>query len=460
MPSRRTYLTGVLAGLAGCSGSPKTDDDQGGEQDRPPENSPTDTEPTPSDVVLQENAHAAVAWVAKLPRSMLHQPVVDAASDTVYVGVADGYLSSSSSADTPPGALFALNRADGSERWRNFTDTPVLEQPVVHDGRAHVVAGNTSGDDGVSTQVVAFGEGGDQQWATAPKEAVLDIVAANDGSLFVGSSDDPLEPSGETLFAVSGDGTVAWEQEAGDATSAQVRDGQLLYDAGGQALAAYDPQTGDRLWQASGEPLGNPTADIVTADGRCFLKHEEQTENGYPLIAHSTGDGTERWRYVAESTSGDQFRPTGVGVAGAEATGVDSGLIVGTEHGGTVFGLSPEDGSEQWSFTAEYELLRGPVVDEQVYVADSVGILYALDASDGTEQWRARVGEYPQLLPFGDGILASASGDRAVLAAFDADGSQRWRYESLSEFSRPVINGEMAFVVRGDGAVMAFGKGA
>lgn len=465
-PSRRTFLSAYAVAVAGCTSDPATTDTDSSSES--PERSPSDTgspSPTGDDDVERLSADdPAVRWAVRLPEPVESPPAVDPERARVYVGAGDHRAGTPTDGGgetrEPAGAVFALRATDGEEEWRGHTDAPVVRRPVVHDGRVHAVTGHSTGMRGVDQRIAAFARDGTRRWTTDPTDDFLSVVAANGGTLFAGTRDDAVGTSGETLFAIGADGTVSWEREAGDAMGGTVADGRLLYSAGMQALTAYDPRDGTEGWQAGGDPLGNPTARVEAFDGLCFTESQEKTDHGYPLVARSTSDGTEQWRYSRPPGSGVNFVPTGVANVPESIDGMNyDPLIAGTEYGGAVFALGA-DGSERWTFTADADTPDGPVVGDAVYVGDNEGTVYALEPSEGTERWRASLPAAAGVRPLADGVLAFSSGkSQRVLASFDGDGGERWRYTTSRDLSRPVVSGDGVYAGAADGTVLAFAAG-
>lgn len=463
--SRRALLASFAATLAGCTAGPGTPTTR--EPTATPDSSPSppkSSSPTPSDGVERLPADdPALAWAVRLPEPVANQPAVDPDGSRVYVGTGENRVGTPTADDreSTAGAVFSLRATDGRVAWRAATEAPVVEEPVVHDGRVHAVTGYSTGFSGRDQRIVAYGRDGTRQWATDPTNGFLSVVAENEGTLFVGTGDDALGVGGETLFAVEGNGDVRWEREAGDAMGATVADGRLLYSAGGQALASYDPADGTEGWQTPGEPLGNPTTSVAAFEGLCFTQSPEKAGEGYPLVARSTADGSEQWRYSTAPASGENFVPTGVANVpeSIDAANYDHPLV-GTEFGGTVFALG-DGGREGWTFEADADTRAGPAVGDAIYVGDSEGTVYALEPIDGRERWRASLPRFARVRPLSSGVLAVSAGRREhVVASFTSDGSERWRYTTSKDLTTVAVAGDRAYAGASDGTVLAFATGA
>ncbi|MFB6244367.1 MAG: PQQ-binding-like beta-propeller repeat protein [Halobaculum sp.] len=490
--SRRSLLAGLAALLAGCSAADSTPT-QSTSSDTPeptaprdplltntetsatdsPTQSPTQSETdeptptesdTPSPTATEQVEHLpaddpALAWAVRLPRAVVHRPAVSGDSDTVYVAAGETELGTPAEGEerTDPGRLFSLAAADGTEHWRVQAEAGIVGRPVTHDGRIHLVTGYNRWYTGDSQRVVAFGPDGTRRWRTDPRDRFVSVVAAADGTVFAGTGNDALGLGGETLFAVGPDGSIQWSREAGDATRATVADGRLLYSSGGVTVDSYDPDTGTRHWRIESEPAGNPATDITVADGNCFTESSTETEEGYPIVAHSLADGSRQWAYAAAPQSGINFVSSGVAAVPDDvAGGSEVPSVVGGEYDGAVFGLAA-DGTELWTFRRDGDAGGGPLVDEHVYVGGEDGTLYALDTVDGTELWRVSLPGVVDVAPLAEGVLAVGRAEsRRTLASVRPDGTERWRYTTSEDLTELAVDGNRVYAGTGDGTLLAF----
>lgn len=385
----------------------------------------------------------------QLSEPVQHPPAHDPRTGRVYVGAGPPSFAPVGSDDPDPfGGVVAFESTDGTVAWRSVTRAPVANPPFVHDGRVHLTTASNSYRD--RPRVVAFDQGGTRQWERTDL-FTPHFVAGRDGTVFAGDSTDAPRSSGRTLYALAPDGSIEWESEAGDAMGAQLVDGRLLYRAGVQAMAAYDPATGDRHWQREGRALRAPNEPPLVAGGHCFVTPPELDDEG-AIIARSVATGAEQWRYDPPWT--DNFVPTAVAALPTPADADYS--IVCTEYGGTVFALD-DTGSERWRFGMEATNNAGPIVGESVYVTDDTATLYALDPADGSERWRQLVPDLAAPIATADGPLVfESSEERSVLLSYGSDGAERWRFESDRFLHEPIVTGNRAYATARDGSVFAF----
>lgn len=461
--SRRRYLSLLALGFAGCSTGSETPDDGPadgspdgtGDGTSTPHTDPGTPTATPTaEVEPVEVDHPAVAWAARLPRPVSWAPAVHADSDRVFAALGRTAIGTPDGSDDPAnGAVVALSDADGTEDWRAALEAPVAADLAVHGDRLAVVSGYSSGYDGINQRVTAFGVDGEERWSTDPRSAWLSVVAGHEGTTFAATGDDAVDASGERLFALGTDGSVEWEREVGDAWGATVADDALLYSSGDLELAAYDLAEGDERWSAAGEPLGNPDADVAVVDGRCFTQAPEEEADGYPLVARSVDDGSERWRYsFAQDDS--NFVPTGV----ASLAAFDGApALVGTEADGTVFALDA-DGGEAWRFDADGELAYGgPIVGDAVYAVTRNGRIVALDPENGEERWDTTYPGEVSVELADSGLFVYTGRNRGKLAAaVDAAGDERWRFELPSGVSDAAVAGDRLYAVVSGRSLYAF----
>lgn len=463
--SRRALLAALAGSFAGCSVALPSRD-RTGETDTPAETvrsvtptettrSPTSQSRSPPDGFERLPAEEpGLAWAIQLPGHVNTLPAVSTSRGHVYVGTG---IRSSLYPDAPDSdsvtGVYALETANGAFAWRETTKAPVTQRPVVHDGRVHVVTGNANGYHGVDQRIIAYDQTGTARWATRPRNQSVSVVATTGGTLFAGTKNDEYGVEGQSLFAVGPDGEVRWEREAGDAMGGTLADGLVLYNAAFSALAAYDPTDGTKVWQIDNEPIGGPPSNTTAFDGLCFTKHEPNTSGNNALVAHSTADGTEQWRYTDTSTNLANFLPNRVSkVPDTADTGQTDADLVGAEFGAGVFALREEDGSEQWTFTVDGDHAIHAVVGDAVYVSDE-GTIYALSPSDGREQWRRSFPDGAALWPLSDGVFGY---DSRTVASFASDGTERWSFSSSKDLTWPVLAGGRAYTCASDGTVYAF----
>lgn len=176
----------------------------------------------------------------------------------------------------------------------------------------------------------------------------------------------------------------------------------------------------------------------------------ERSDGGITSV--DLADGTTDWTFEA----GDV--PTFMATGGAS----DGDRLVVSEYGGYVFGLDPAAGTERWRFRADADTRHEPLLaGDRVFVGDVDGTVYALDADTGAKLWRRSAGGSVGYLERRDGALVvdASPGAASEIVAVDAgDGTERWRYGTSADLTRPVLGRDHVFVAdEDDGSVLALG---
>lgn len=445
VPSRRACLAALTSAFAGCSAGAWRS----------------------AEVATLPIDHPAMAWAVRLPEPARTVPTIDHQTGRLYVAAGDPPSSPGDRVNrSGSGRLLALRTADGSAAWGARTDAPIVERPLVHGGRVYTATGYSNGWTAQDTRIVAFDDRGRQQWSTGPWDGRREILAAGGDSVFVGTDDD--ESFGDTLFAIGRDGDVRWGKDADDAGPARVVDGRLLSGSPDGGFAAYELADGTMAWRTDGEPVGNPVLDVVAVDGLYFTQPAADADDEAPLVARSTIDGAEQWRFSGPGGRGDDFAPSGVAAIPGSDGHAGAPRFVTTESAGVAYGLDATSG-ERWRFGTDGPLSQGPVVGDVTYLVDDQRIVYAVDPDDGSERWRASFEGYPWIQPLADGgVMISLSGSgRNVVASFGSDGDERWQYATSegvllapsigrSRIYVPAISGTLGDPATLRGSLLAF----
>ncbi|MEV6313705.1 serine/threonine-protein kinase [Streptomyces sp. NPDC051776] len=311
------------------------------------------------------------------------------------MAVADGRIHAS---DGP--TLYALDAADGSERWRLGTDGWVYSLNVE---RGTVVTGTRGG--------------GVQAWEAA---------------------------SGEKLWEVTGAQTDFETPEAGPS----VHDGVVYVWSDGR-LRALEARTGLERWSY---PVGDasscggvPVRLLHAPDGVVHIAA------GTRVLAVDVARGEVRWRFEAPAVflSAPAYAP------GPAVTG---GGIYIADHLGTVYALDAADGRDRWRIATESRQSTEPVLvaGGSVHVG-SGSALYTLDAVTGTPKWRfAAQGEVIGAPVVADGRVHFGSADHC-LYTLDAGGGQlRWKLATGGEITgAPLVSGGVVYACSKDRCVYA-----
>jgi outer membrane protein assembly factor BamB len=459
VPSRRDLL-GTLAavGLAGCTGDPGT----GGTPSRtpgrtsteaPPTDAPTGSpEPSPSGTPA-EPAGPAVRWTHDLGGSIRHRPTVN--EGALYVaGGENGNVPPADREYLRPDAgenVYALS-LDGEERWRYEARAGVGGRPRVVAGGVHAVVGWDAGTHGVDGRLVRLVDG-ERRWAADLDGGYLSILGSHGGTTFVGTGDDALGLSGETVHAVGRDGSERWRVESGDAYGGTVHGETLYVPYGYRRPTALDVGTGAERWATVMEPLGD---GLRVFGDTLYLSDPEQDDDGnYPLVAVDAATGEEHWRYAAVGGEEGPFVPTGAVEDG------EGDRVYGTEYGGLLFALDAATGEELWRYPVDADTRESPAfVGGTVYLPVVDGRVHAV-GRDGERRWVRSVAEHVAGLHANEaGVVAASRGPKGSphgLTALTHDGTERWSFEHPGDLTRPTVLGADVYVGTGGGFVVALG---
>lgn len=414
--SRRHHLrrlAGVAAlGLAGCVGT----DDAGTA-------TPT-TSGGSSPGLTPTSTPGTVVWQRSLDGEVAHEfAMVDG---TVVVG------------DT--GAVYGLDAADGSVRWRVDTGEPAAGAPVVADGTAYVVTGS-SGLGAAQTLRAINVNGGEERWTFEAGGWWLDALDARDSTVYVGTADDAIADTGQTLYALDGEGNERWSGEIGDPSDG-VATGETVTVGCWQSVYAFGAG-GDHRWTNKGPEYQYDTL-VATPAAVAYV---------------GTGEApTDRTLYVLEADTGEE-RWTASGWFVTSTRRHDGTLFAGGER---VAAFDPATGTRKWE-TADPggSIYDAPVVDAGIVASGETVAAY--DLAEGTTSWRFTPESYlPRATTATGGtVLVRASHSREdrdrLLHGVDADGgSERWTFEADAPLTEPVVASGRAVAGSEDGTVYGF----
>lgn len=334
-----------------------------------------------------------VAWKFKTGGRVISTPLV--MGDLVFVGSTDG-------------ALYAVDRASGSQKWKFESRGPISSSPAFADGLVFIssVDGNVYGVDAAT---------GAQRWSFATK--------------------------GERRFTAPGiHGAIPRTERMPDPfdvflSSPTVVDGVLYIGSGDQHVYALDAATGRLQWAFA-------TGDVVHAspavvDGVVYVGSWDR--NLYALDAAS---GRERWRYT---TGNDTTIYNQIGLASSPA--VANGFVYVGGRDGRFHAVDAKTGHGRWTVNNNggWTIASPAVHGGVVYFPTSDGRrLKAVDAVTGAVRFdlpnKAISFSSPALagdvLYYGtsDGFLNAVSVTKGtLLARFQTDGSRENGPRPLNE---------------------------
>ncbi len=413
---RTAFMAALLGGVVTACGNPAQGQDW--VRFRGPNGSgvASDDATTPTRWSPEEN----IKWKIALPGKGVSSPIV--VGDKVFVTCYSGYGMGREEGDQKDlkRHLVCINRTSGETVWEKTVDAVLPEDPWAPPGVSeHGYASNTPVSDGErvyvffgKTGVLAFDLEGNQLWQKS-----------------VGTNSDPRR----------------W----GTSSSPILVDDVLVVPAGAEsrAIVGLNKMTGEQLWVADAESMGNvwgTPAVVELADG----KKELVIGAPYEIWGLNPADGQLNW--YCEANESDQF---------------NSSVVV---HEDVVFALEGQDrgaiavkagGSEDVSKTnvvwqGRYSGRFGsPIVHNDRMYFVSAGIAHCLNATTGEQIYKARLETPPAQEP-----PAASAGEGA--AAGEAAGGQGGRggqrggrrgggFGSI-DYSSPVMaDGKVYFTTRG-----------
>ncbi|WP_326597389.1 serine/threonine-protein kinase [Streptomyces sp. NBC_01803] len=305
-------------------------------------------------------------------------------------------------------ATGATTEAAAPARWRPWRfrmNNDLWGSPVVRDGLLYVTSFEVHALDVAS---------GRRQFKT---REVAWSMAVTGGRV--------LASDGPSLYALDAtDGSDRWRIQTDTWIYAlRAERGTVVTATRGGGVQAWEPGTGEQLWELSGAQSDFETHDTapVMRDGVVYAWGEGQL---YVLEART---GSEMWRYPVGDTSVTGGVPVRV-------TPTDDGVVF-VCAGSRVLALDAATGAERWRFDAPAPILCPAAYQSPssrsagVYFTDYLGMVYALDPATGDDRWRIATEARQSLEPVvvADGLVHLGSG--TAMYTLDAvSGTPRWRF--------------------------------
>lgn len=265
---------------------------------------------------------------------------------------------------TTAGSLYALNKQTGSFVWGPKAISGGYWTGHAYDNGTVFVL---TYDGILSSFDAATGQPGwitqlPYQWSfTSPPTAVNGIV-------YTGGAGE-----GGTLYAVDeSNGNVLWTAgvENGDESSPAVSSDGVFVTYPCQAYK-FDPYTGSALWHYSGACEGGGGRTPAYANGSLYMR-----------------DWTNPSGLIFDATTGTltgSFAATPI-----PAFSTQTGFFLTS---GTLKAIDLSSLNVLWSFTGDGNLVSAPIViNQNVVVGSSSGLVYALDAANGSQIWSGNAG--------------------------------------------------------------------
>ncbi|AEW94711.1 MULTISPECIES: outer membrane protein assembly factor BamB family protein [Streptomycetaceae] len=329
---------------------------------------------------------------------------------------------------------FEIHALDVATGQRQFKTRDVAWTMAVADGRVHA-------SDGPSLYALDAADGG-ERWRLAVDGWVYTIGVAP-GTVVTGTRGGGVQgwdaASGELRWERAGAQADFETPESGPA----VVDGRVYYRGGGR-LHALDPHSGTVRWSAPVDD-GMPVRPVA-AEGSVYVVA------GTRVLSLDAATGAERWRFDAPAV---MFAP--VTVAGGSVFAVDylgtvhaidprtggrrwhvatearqsvepvlvSDGLVHLGSGGGLYTLDAVSGAPKWRFATQGDIVGAPVAaDGRIHFGSMDHCLYTVDASGGQLRWKLETGgEITGTPVVRDGVVFACSKDRCVYALDAAKGT-------------------------------------
>ena len=312
--------------------------------------------------------------------------------------------------------VYAINLKNGTERWRF---------PVEEDSKVTFYAAPQITDDG---QVIVGGydnilysldaETGQENWRfEGATDRYIGSTLIADETIFAPSAD-------KHLYALDLSGHPIWDPpfSAENENWAQPSTGpdcDCVYLASmDHSVYAINPADGTAIWHS--EPLGGASvgSPAVSDDGKTIYIGSFLNE----LVAIDAADGSILWQFPTE----DWVWTSPI---------LDGDTIYFADIAGNFYAVDRNTHAQLWSLPTGSEIVGTPLLTEDgLYFTNQAGTFYAV-ARDGTTRWTK---EFEQPLhagptAAGDLVLVATDKGDLTLYAFNAAGTQQWKFTTAKE---------------------------
>jgi outer membrane protein assembly factor BamB len=263
------------------------------------------------------------------------------------------------------GTIYAIDRADGAEKWRRDFETGFLASPSIR--RGLIVIGDVDG-----TLYAMDPETGRELWKRSTDGEI------NGSASFYGQHVLATSQDGKLYCLRAKDGSIVWEYQTDD----QVRcsptiagDRTFLGGCDGQ-LHVVNLKTGDPM--EAPLPLGGPTGSTPAVSGhRAFVPIMDGS-----VLAFDWKEHKQLWSFE------DEDRPQEYRSSAA----VSGDRVIVSSQSKQVDAISAASGERLWTHTLRRRADGSPVIaGSDVWLAATDGRLVRLDLESGREKWQYEV---------------------------------------------------------------------
>lgn len=379
---------------------------------------------------------------------------------------------------SPPGAVYALNPADGTTRWsaNEPAGVHIVARPVLYHGALYTLWEDLNNP--TSGIVTAFdAKSGKQLWTVALHSVVDNItLILVGGVLYLGLR------SGQVVALDTSTGTMRWHtQTSGDAMVALIADGVVYVTSAGASLAstlyALNANDGSVRWHFLRHAI---FSKVETAAGQVYFLTEGSTDTpmssgasaaaslaccqpqsvALPSVGNSGGGGT-TILYLLDSATGTVRWSVEYSGATVDDFMVSGSLYylflnpqsIGTEPVTLIIAFGIGTLQERWQFsvppTPTAYIWSAALMDGGLYLTAN-DTLFALNPTTGEQLWK---------VPMASGTLcdpAICSQDQSnnlyvvsnlrLYALHRADGSLAWSSAVPQFASVAAVSGQAVYI--------------
>jgi eukaryotic-like serine/threonine-protein kinase len=321
------------------------------------------------------------------------------------------------------GYLNAVDRNDGSSRWRFPTTKEVVAAPVADGTRAYF------GSENYSFYALEL-HSGRAVWEFPTHDRIKGGAALAGGVVYFGSYD------GHLYALRAEDRGLVWQfPAAAPGPLAGVAAVAVATDTGGVVPAALPAP-----------PKAFSYARPAIGEGLVFAGNLDGL-----LYALDQKTGALRWSFK-----------TGDGITSSPL--LEGGTLYFGSNDHRVYALTGLSGAAptvKWSFATGDQVNASPLLaGGVVYVGGSDKVFYAIDATSGKKLWQQAVGGpvYARAALYQNLVFVGAGAGDGRLYAFDAkSGKPFWTYETGTKVQADLlIDADRLYAVTGDGQLLAF----
>ena len=296
------------------------------------------------------------------------------------------------------------------EKWKTHIGDWAASSPAIDNNGIIYVGGGI-----MDECLYAVYPDGTEKWRFKTGEHVQSSPAiAEDGTIYVGSNDGKL-------YAIYPNGTKKWSLGIGSSwvySSPVIDEEGIIYVAsvGGNICAVYP--NGSKKWDVTLGGWVYCRSPGLDNDGAVYCG-----ANDGCMYSIYTNNGTVKWKY---GTGGE---------IGSAPTIDDNGTIYFGSNDGYLYALYP-NGTLKWRFLTRkfFGLTSSPAIakDGNIIVGSGLGYVYSINPDNGTENWRFSAGDQVSASPAIDkyGVIYVGAWN-GMFYALNPDGTLRWKYQTL-----------------------------